>query len=160
MLTVTMNPPPAEKLQDVTTTTTTPNTNTIQELLEWNLIDSISPYLDRHMIFPLLDYFEKQILEINSSNGTDNIHHRQQVLQNVNEARYSLLRPTHMIDYMMDVHKSLNETETMPEVMTQQKQQVLEVLENLKKQCLPLLEEIDTTERVRFLPIQCFASKW
>ena len=132
--------------------------NTLPELLEWNLIDRISPYLDRHMIFPLLDYFEKQIQEVknNNTNETkeeDSPANAAQLLKDVNEARYQLLRPTHMIDYMMDVYNQSNSnsstsTNTMPEEMVQQKQQVLKNLESLKQQCLPLLEGIDTATRV------------
>jgi eIF3 subunit 6 N terminal domain len=118
--------------------------NTLQELLEWNLIDRISPYLDRHMIFPLLDYFEKQIVELPPKEDKEN------VLKNINEARYGLLRPTHMVDYLMDVYKSLYLSAALPEELSQQKEQVLQDLEHFKKQCGPLLEEISSSERVSF----------
>lgn len=127
--------------------------NTIPELLEWNLIDRISPYLDRHMIFPLLDYFEKQIQEaIPDPDDT-----KATLRRDVNEARYQLLRPTNMVDYMMDVYNQSMDTTTpeaavaakdIHEEMTQQKQKVLQDLEALKQRCLPLLEEIDTATRV------------
>ena len=141
--------------------------STIAELLEWNLIDRISPYLDRHMIFPLLDYFEKQIQEVGVTSNSEtkegddtSIATQATLLRDVNEARYQLLRPTHMIDYMMDVYNSsiipgsrteeeTATTKTVLDEMTQQKQKVLQDLESLKQQCLPLLEEIDTATRVR-----------
>jgi hypothetical protein len=145
---------------DTITTTTTNNNNninTISELLEWNLIDRISPYLDRHMIFPLLDYFEKLIHESKGDDPNNVVMDKDTLIHDVNMARYTLLRPTHMIDYMMDVYNSIhnnddnqNETKnTMSDEMIQQKQQVLQDMETLKEQCLPLLEEIDTTTRVR-----------
>jgi eIF3 subunit 6 N terminal domain len=174
-----------EPLQQVAAVarTTVVNTNTITELLEWNLMDQISPYLDRHMIFPLLDYFEKQVQEVTDLeeeekeehsttkviNGENNTKQTKvQLIHEVNEARYALLRPTHMIDYMMDVYNSIhhshNNTTTtsssnsgsssssnMPEEMIQQKQHVLHELETLKKQCVPLLDVIDTTTQVRSL---------
>ena len=144
----------------------TATVNTIPELLEWNLIDRISPYLDRHMIFPLLDYFEKQIQEVGvvvSSSETKEDEDsttitKATLLRDVNEARYKLLRPTHMIDYMMDAYNSsivhVNasdnsaEVQSIHEEMTQQKQQVLLDLESLKQKCLPLLEGIDAATRV------------
>ena len=129
------------------------------------------------MIFPLLDYFEKQIQEVSvsSSNNssetkddddcTGTITTQATLLRDVNEARYKLLRPTHMVDYMMDVynnsiiiHGNTNDStkvetvakkDSVHQEMTQQKQQVLQDLESLKQQCLPLLEEIDAATRVR-----------
>jgi translation initiation factor 3 subunit E len=126
----------------MTATPATPK-NTLQELLEWNLIDRISPYLDRHMIFPLLDYLEEQLAPVAGAQ-------KEPVLQNLHEARYTLLRPTHMVDYRMDVYKSLHPAVAVPEELVQQKEQVLQDLEQLQKQCRPLLEEISSSERVGF----------
>ena len=131
--------------------------STLLELLEWNLIDHISPYLDRHMIFPLLDYFEKQVTGTSATaNISDNQKSREQVLSDLNMARYMLLRPTHMIDYIMDIYKTLptstsTENDDNIQSMILQKQQVLQELESLQKLCHPLLEEIDITERVCFV---------
>jgi translation initiation factor 3 subunit E len=115
--------------------------NTMEELFEWNLVDHISPYLDRHLIFPLLDYLEKQIRDIPATDRTKSL------LQDVNVARYTLLRPTHMMDYVMDVYSTWNDS--IPPEMEQQKQIILQDLERLQKQCAPFLEEITSTERVR-----------
>ena len=167
----------------VTTTTirsSSSSKNSIAELLEWNLIDRISPYLDRHMIFPLLDYLEQQIQQ--QQQGTTAAAEEDHaaarcLLRDINEARFQLLRPTHMIDYRMDAYHQNHHTnnnnnnnngsndttttttttataekeeeETM--MMQRQKQQVLQDLAALQTKCQPLLEEggiMDTATRV------------
>ena len=159
----------------VTTTTirsSSSSKNSIAELLEWNLIDRISPYLDRHMIFPLLDYLEQQIQqqqeeEEGTTAAAEEDHAAARcLLRDINEARFQLLRPTHMIDYRMDAyhqnhHTNNNdttttttataETEKEEETMQRQKQQVLQDLAALQTKCQPLLEEggiMDTATRV------------
>ena len=158
----------------VTTTTirsSSSSKNSIAELLEWNLIDRISPYLDRHMIFPLLDYLEQQIQQQQEGATTtaEEDHAAEQwLLRDINEARFQLLRPTHMIDYRMDAYhqnhhtnNDNNDTTTTTAataekeeeetiMMQRQKQQVLQDLAALQTKCQPLLEEgmMDTATRV------------
>ena len=111
---------------------------------QWDLTATISPYLDRHMIFPLLDYLEKLIEE-----GSVNYSK-----QAVSEARLALLRPTHMVDYATDIYTSIhgnnnnNSTVAVPAEMEAQKAQVLKDLEDLRQRCAPL-EKMDDAERVR-----------
>jgi translation initiation factor 3 subunit E len=120
---------------------TAPNVDTDASdgIEKWDLTATISPYLDRHMIFPLFDYLEKLIDE-----GSINYSKRE-----VSEARLALLRPTNMIDYAIDIHKSIHGADaTVPPEMETQKAQVLKDLEDLKQRCAPL-EEIGDEERVR-----------
>ena len=108
---------------------------------QWDLTSTISPFLDRHMIFPLLDYLDKLIAE--KAVGYRPL--------DVSEARLALLRPTHMVDYAIDTYKSIHTgttDATIPTEMEQQKAQVLKDLEDLRQRCAPL-EQLDATERVR-----------
>jgi translation initiation factor 3 subunit E len=108
---------------------------TVVGIEQWDLTNEISPYLDRHMMFPLLEYLDSLIRDgkIKSYQAKD-----------VAEARLALLRPTHMIDYMIDVYRSIhtntNNTtdETILKEMEEQKVKVLQELEDLKKQCEPI----------------------
>jgi translation initiation factor 3 subunit E len=117
---------------------------------QWDLTATISPYLDRHMIFPLLDYLEKLIEDgslVPSTGGYSKLA--------VSEARLALLRPTHMVDYAIDIYKSIH-GETMPVVpseMEEQKAKVLKDLEDLRQRCAPL-EKIEDAERVRRILIE------
>ena len=107
---------------------------------EWDLTSSISPYLDRHMMFPLLEYLDTLI----QSGKID------YSAKDVAAARLSLLRPTHMVDYAIDIYKDIHGTATAPEEMLEQKAQVYQRLEELRAGCKSLTELCNNTqERVR-----------
>jgi translation initiation factor 3 subunit E len=92
----------------------------------WDLTAKVSPYLDRHMLFPLLDY-------------TDSLIANKTVLytqKDVAAARLDLLRPTLMVDYAIDCYKNLHgETAAIPDELTLQKDRVLVEQEELKTPC-------------------------
>jgi translation initiation factor 3 subunit E len=94
---------------------------------QWDLTSLVSPYLDRHMIFPLLEYLDGERAKGTFSYSEDDIA----------AARLSLLRPTHMVDYAIDVHKSLNKNQ-VPKEMEEQKEKVYKELEELTKGCADL----------------------
>ena len=97
-------------------------------LEQWDLTSRVSPYLDRHMIFPLLEYVDTLIAKNVYSYSS----------QDVAKARLSLLKPTHMVDYAIDVYKSLNDAKDVPKEMEEQKQQVFKELEELQQGCAAL----------------------
>jgi translation initiation factor 3 subunit E len=99
----------------------------------WDLTCKISPYLDLHMMFPLLEFVDSCY----SSTTTE-----------VAQARLALLRPTHMVDYAMDIYRELYQCEEVPQEMEQQKAQVYERLETLRNGCQPLID-LCTTEAER-----------
>ncbi|GAX24160.1 translation initiation factor 3 subunit E [Fistulifera solaris] len=90
---------------------------------QWDLTAQVSPYLDRHLIFPLLEYI------------IENLDYSK---DDVAAARLELLRPTHMVDYAAECHKALHGD--APAEMKQQKEQVYQQLETLKNGCEPLLK--------------------
>ena len=106
----------------MTTTTTT-------SVEEWDLTSRISPYLDRHMVFPLLEFIDTTLLPVG---------HVQYKASDIGAARLALLRPTHMVDYAMDTYKSVHPGESVPAEMEKQKDDVYQALEELKKACAPL----------------------
>jgi hypothetical protein len=111
---------------------------------QWDLTNTVSPYLDRHMIFPLLEFLDGLIAkEAVSYNSRD-----------VAEARLALLRPTHMVDYAVDVYRSIHSDagDGIPPEMEEQKQRVYQQLETLRAQCEPLDKLVkDEEQRVRLL---------
>lgn len=92
----------------------------------WDLTSSVSPHLDLHMMFPLLEYVDGLIAQ-------------GQIPYSVNDvaaARLSLLRPTHMVDYAMDIYRDLHGAEhEIPQEMEDQKTSVFEKLEELRNGC-------------------------
>jgi translation initiation factor 3 subunit E len=117
-------------------TTTTTATSETQGIEQWDLTSRVSPYLDRHMIFPLLEYLDTLI-------GKKTVSYSS---KDVASARLSLLRPTHMVDYAIDVYKSLEGDAPVPEEMEQQKQAVYKELEDLRKGCESLDSLCKNTE--------------
>lgn len=98
---------------------------------QWDLTSKISPYLDRHMTFPLLEYLDTLI-----SSGTVSY-----ASKDVAAARLALLRPTHMVDYAIDIYKEVNGKDSqVPKEMEDQKAATYKALEDLEKGCKALHE--------------------
>ena len=107
---------------------------TAESAEQWDLTAQVAPYLDRHLVFPLLEYI------------IENLDYSK---DDVAAARLDLLRPTHMVDYAAECHKALHGGEAPPE-MKQQKEQVYKQLETLKTGCEPLLKLCqDENEKVK-----------
>ena len=108
---------------------------------QWDLTSKVSPYLDRHMMFPLLEYIDSLI-----NAGTVSYSSK-----DVAASRLALLRPTHMVDYAIDIYKGLHgESSDVPPEMEEQKKNVYSRLEELKAGC-DALEKLckNEEERVR-----------
>lgn len=97
---------------------------------QWDLTSKISPYLDRHMMFPLLEYVDGLIAD-----GTVSY-----AAQDVAAARLALLRPTHMVDYAIDIYKTVHPEKEIPSEMEEQKTSVYQRLEELENGCKALHE--------------------
>jgi len=111
------------------------------DVKNWDLTSTISPYLDLHMMFPLLEYVDSLIeagLVMPSYNTAD-----------VAQARLSLLRPTHMVDYAMDIYRELKgEDAEVPQEMEIRKKAVYEKMEELRAGCAAL-EELCANETAK-----------
>mmetsp|Transcript_16769 Transcript_16769/g.24292 ORF Transcript_16769/g.24292 Transcript_16769/m.24292 type:complete len:502 (+) Transcript_16769:72-1577(+) len=114
------------------------------EIEQWDLTTAMSPYLDRHMVFPLLEYLDTLI-----DDGVINYPKK-----DIAAARLSLLGPTHMVDYAIEKYKDLHGAGTVPKEMEEQRETVLEKLEALRAGCKPL-DDIcsNTEERARLTAI-------
>ncbi len=104
---------------------------------QWDLTSTVAPYLDRHMMFPLLEYLDSLI-----NAGTISYS-----AKDVAAARLSLLRPTHMVDYAIDIYKGLHGADTpVPPEMEEQKAKVYETLEELRNGCKPFSDLCENQE--------------
>lgn len=96
---------------------------------QWDLTSKISPYLDRHMMFPLLEYLDG-LINSGSISYSD---------KDVAAARLALLRPTCMVDYAIDIYTGLHGADSeIPKEMEEQKTSVYQQLETLQKGCTAL----------------------
>ena len=99
-----------------------PSTNTNEESVKaYDLTSKISPFLDLHMIFPLLEYVDSVIIK----------DHATYESSAVASSRLSLLTPTNMVDYAMDIYKDLHKTDQIPEEYEARKEAVFRQLEEL-----------------------------
>lgn len=111
------------------------------EAASWDLTSQISPYLDLHMMFPLLEYVDSLINSGVIPYSTSDVA----------AARLSLLRPTHMVDYAMDIYRELHGADAqIPSEMEEQKKQVLETLEKNKSEAgCKAFEELCQNDELR-----------
>ena len=78
-------------------------------MAEWDLTTKMGPYLDRHLVFPLLEFLSvKEIY-----NETDLLRGKLELLSN-----------TSMVDFAMDVHKSLYPDRDVPASLRDKRTQV------------------------------------
>ena len=104
-------------------TAPTDSTPATTDAAAYDLTSNISPYLDLHMMFPLLEYIDSLI-----SSGSISYN-----AMDVAQARLELLKPTHMVDYAMDIYREVHGAEAqIPQEMEDQKAGVFQKLEELK----------------------------
>lgn len=73
-----------------------------EAMAQYDLTAKVAPYLDRHLVFPLLEFLQDKQMYADD-----------QILK----AKIELLAKTNMVDYAMDIHKSLYHTEDVPQGM-------------------------------------------
>jgi translation initiation factor 3 subunit E len=66
----------------------------------YDLTPLIAPNLDRHLVFPIFEFLQERQL-----------YPDEQILK----SKIQLLNQTNMVDYAMDIHKSLYHTEDAPQ---------------------------------------------
>lgn len=73
----------------------------MEEIKEnYDLTPRVAPNLDRHLVFPILEFLQERQL-----------YPDEQILK----FKIELLNQTNMVDYAMDIHKSLYHTEDAPQ---------------------------------------------
>ena len=82
---------------------------------EHDLLPKLIPLLDRHLIFPLLEFLSGQ-----EGDDSDNAE--------LTKTKYELLKPTNMTDYVKDLWQDINKSDQVPKEFDVKKQEVLERL--------------------------------
>ncbi|KAB5551763.1 hypothetical protein DKX38_009074 [Salix brachista] len=102
----------------------------------YDLTPRIAPNLDRHLVFPLLEFLQERQL-----------YPDEQILK----AKIDLLNKTNMVDYAMDIHKSLYHTEDVPQDMIERRIEVVARLKALEEAAAPLMAFLHNASAVQEL---------
>lgn len=108
-------------------------------MAEFDLTPKLTPYLDSHLVIPILNFLRSD---------KSNIYEKKQVL----ETEYNLLSASKMKDAQLDVHKLLlngSPATPEPENITLEKNQILSELKELETKCQSILRVISDEESVK-----------
>ena len=86
-------------------------------MAQYELSPVLSKYLDRHLIFPLLEFLQEK-----------GIYDETDILR----SKLALLDKTNMVDFAMDIYKALNDTDDVPPEMKDHRSQVVSRLRQLQ----------------------------
>ncbi|CAI5469533.1 unnamed protein product [Closterium sp. Yama58-4] len=101
-----------------------------------DLTSKIAPFLDRHLVFPLLEFLQDR-----------QIYPEEEILT----AKIELLARTNMVDYAMDIHKSLHHSEEVPPAMVERRGEVVSRLKSLEEAAAPLVAFLQNPATVQEL---------
>ena len=81
---------------------------------EYDLLPKLIPHLDRHMIFPLLEF-------ISGQDGEDSTE--------VTKTKFELLKNTNMTDYLVGLWQEIHDSDDVPDEFAKRREEVLQRLE-------------------------------
>ncbi|KAL2483046.1 eukaryotic translation initiation factor 3E [Forsythia ovata] len=102
----------------------------------YDLTQLIAPQLDRHLVFPLLEFLQER-----------GLYAEEEIL----EAKIELLIHTNMVDYAMDIHKSLYHSDDVPHEMVDRRVEVVTRLKSLEEAAAPILTFLHNPNAVQEL---------
>lgn len=103
-------------------------------MAQHELSRTLSKYLDRHLVFPLLEFLQDK-----------GIYAEEDLLK----AKIALLQKTNMVDFAMDIHKDLYQTEEVPPEMTERRGEVVARLRHLQKAVDPIIACLSNPNVIR-----------
>ena len=89
-------------------------------MAQWELTSKLGPFLDRHLVIPLLEFL--------SVNGKE-IYDETDLLR----GKLELLSGTNMIDFAMDVHRTLYPDQDVPKELAEKRPKVVAEFEHQQK---------------------------
>lgn len=106
-------------------------------MVEYDLTQVMSKYLDRHLVFPLLEFLGLK----------KDLYPEEDLLK----AKLALLEKTNMVDFAMDMYKKLYKTDEIPQEMNVKRQAVVAKLKQEQNECLPILRVLENQNLVKQL---------
>jgi len=103
-----------------------------EQLVKYDLTHKMTPYLDRHLIFPIFQFL-----------GEIGTYKKEDIMR----AEIALLSETNMIDFAMDKYETIGEEP--PAALELRRDQVIEKLSTQRDRVLKLLELLENDEEVQ-----------
>ncbi|KAI0224241.1 Eukaryotic translation initiation factor 3 subunit E [Lamellibrachia satsuma] len=105
-------------------------------MAEFDLTSQMGEYLDRHLVFPLLEFL-----------SVKEIYDEQEMLK----GKLDLLSNTNMVDFAMDVHRTLYPDQDVPAVLRNKRSEVVAELKKLQMQTdeiTKIFEEVEVRSMI------------
>ncbi|KAK3688990.1 eIF3 subunit 6 N terminal domain-containing protein [Podospora appendiculata] len=115
-------------------------------LAEYDLMQKLAPHLDRHMIFPLLEFSAGQLVDEESGDVKDEAKARE-----ITQAKYSLLKKTNMTDYVANLYCELEGLDEPPVEFADKRQKVFSQLETYEQETSKITELLQRDDVVNAL---------
>ncbi|KAK4238790.1 eIF3 subunit 6 N terminal domain-containing protein [Achaetomium macrosporum] len=123
-----------------------PTANGGVALSEYDLILKLARHLDRHMIFPLLEFNAGQLVD----NETEEVKDEAK-LREITQAKYSLLKKTNMTDYVANLYCELEGLKEPPAEFGDKKQKVFNQLQKYEQETSKIIELLERDDVVNNL---------
>ena len=98
---------------------------------QYELLPKLIPYLDRHLVFPLLEFATVHEDEDDADDAARD---------DITKSKYELLKQTNMTDYVANLWQEINKSDTIPEEFIKKREQVLEKLQEYGEQSSKITE--------------------
>lgn len=103
---------------------------------KYDLTPLLAMFLDRHLVFPILEFLQERGMYPDVD---------------ILKAKIELLNHTNMVDYAMDIHKSLYHTDDVPQEMMERRAEVVARLKALEEAAAPLITFLQNSSAVQEL---------
>lgn len=90
---------------------------------QYDLLPKLIPFLDRHLVFPLLEF---------SSGQEDE--------KDITRAKYELLKHTNMTDYVANLWQEMNDTDSVPDEFAKKREEVLAKMQQYQEESAKITE--------------------
>jgi hypothetical protein len=103
-----------------------------------SILPTLIPHLDRHLVFPLLQFLEDQ-----EDVDEPSLEHT--------KLKFELLKHTNMTDFVGDLFAKINNLDEIPEEYAQKREDVLKKREQLQNECSNIQDLLADTEVINNL---------